>query len=73
MPTSPRKAREINDMVRYTMWSVFRLRDLLGDGDRQSEAAEVELLFKELEAADEDDDVRGFKSLNSSSTSAASL
>jgi chlorite dismutase len=52
MPTSPRKAREINDMVRYTMWSVFRLRDLLGDGDRQSEAAEVELLFKELEAAD---------------------
>jgi chlorite dismutase len=52
MPTSPRKAREINDMVRYTMWSVFRLRDLLGDADREGEAAEVELLFKELEAAD---------------------
>jgi hydrogen peroxide-dependent heme synthase len=52
MPTSARKAREINDMVRYTMWSVFRLRDLLGDADRESEAAEVELLFKELEAVD---------------------
>jgi hydrogen peroxide-dependent heme synthase len=52
MPTSARKAREINDMARYTMWSVFRLRDLLGDADRESEATEVELLFKELEAAD---------------------
>ena len=52
MPTSARKAREINDMVRYTMWSVFRLRDPFGDAERESEAAEVELLFKELEAAD---------------------
>jgi chlorite dismutase len=53
MPTSARKAREINDMARYTMWSVFRLRDQLGDtADRGGEAAEVELLFKELEAAD---------------------
>ncbi len=47
-----KKAREINDMVRYTMWSVFRLRDLFAGADRSDEVAEVESLFKELDAAD---------------------
>ena len=52
-----RKAREINDTLRYTMWSVFRLRDLLGDpeaggADRDAEAAEVRGLFEKLAAED---------------------
>ncbi len=50
--TRGRKARDINDMVRYTMWSVFKLRDVIGDGDRAAEANEVEKLFEELAAAD---------------------
>jgi len=52
MTTSAKKAREINETVRYTMWSVFRLRDLLGDADRLAESAEVETLLKDLDAAD---------------------
>jgi len=53
MATNVKKAREINDMVRYTMWSVFRLRDLFGpSADRAGEIGEVEALFAELGAAD---------------------
>jgi chlorite dismutase len=52
MSSSARKAREINEMVRYTMWSVFRLREPLADADRELEAAEIEALIKNLEAAD---------------------
>lgn len=52
MAMSAKKAREINEMIRYAMWSVFRLRDYLGDADRSEEIAEVEALFKELEAED---------------------
>jgi chlorite dismutase len=56
MSTTGKKARELNDAIRYTMWSVFRLRDVLGpdDGgaDRDGEAAEVEELFAKLEADD---------------------
>jgi chlorite dismutase len=52
MATSVRKAREINELVRYTMWSVFRLREPLGDADRADEIAEVEALVKDLDAAD---------------------
>jgi chlorite dismutase len=47
-----KKARELNDVIRYTMWSVFRVRDLLGDSDRSAQVAEVEQLFAKLEAAD---------------------
>ena len=37
------KSRELrNEAIRYTMWSVFRLADVLGEADRSSEAAEVE-------------------------------
>ena len=43
--THAARTRELNDTVRYTMWSVFRLADPFGpadDGaDRASEAAEV--------------------------------
>jgi hydrogen peroxide-dependent heme synthase len=50
------RLREINDSIRYTMWSVFRLDTVLGDGpgsaDRAAEAAEVEKLFAELAESD---------------------
>ena len=46
------RLREINDTIRYTMWSVFRLRDVFGDADRTAEGAEVEKLFAELAADD---------------------
>jgi peroxiredoxin len=52
MTSGVKKAREINETIRYTMWSVFKLRDLLGDADRLAEAAEVEALVKDLDAAD---------------------
>ena len=52
MTGSGKKARELNDTIRYTMWSVFSLRDVLGDGDRDSESREVEELFAKLEADD---------------------
>jgi chlorite dismutase len=47
-----KKAREINDMVRYTMWSVFRLDEQYGIADRATEIAEVESLFAKLDDAD---------------------
>jgi peroxiredoxin len=56
MTSKAAKAREINDTIRYTMWSVFRLADTLGpvDGgaDRVTEGAEVEKLFAELAETD---------------------
>jgi hydrogen peroxide-dependent heme synthase len=52
-PTGGKKARELNDSIRYTMWSVFRLRDVLGEeADRDAEAREVEELVAKLEADD---------------------
>lgn len=46
-------AREINATIRYTLWSVFRLRDVLGEGaDRAAEAAEVDDLLGKLAADD---------------------
>jgi chlorite dismutase len=41
-------AKDLNDTIRYTMWSVFHLRDVLGDADREAEAREVEKLFDEM-------------------------
>src|SRR5499427_9209222 len=38
------KARDLNELIRYTMWSVFRVSDramLDGDGDRETVAAEL--------------------------------
>lgn len=51
--TNAARLREINDSIRYTMWSVFRLDDVLGeDADRAAEGAEVEKLYAELAEAD---------------------
>ena len=46
---SPSRIREINDSIRYAMWSVFAVTAPLGD-DRDVMAKEVEELFAELEA-----------------------
>src|SRR3954471_13943950 len=50
------RTRELNDTIRYTMWSVFRLERPLGpaDGgaDRPGESAEVAELFEKLAADD---------------------
>jgi chlorite dismutase len=53
------KINELNETIRYTMWSVFKLERTLGADDvqRKSEAAEVEALIEEL--AGEDVVVRG--------------
>jgi peroxiredoxin len=51
-PNQGKLAKDLNATIRYTMWSVFRLREVLGAADRDTEAAEVETLFKELAAAD---------------------
>ena len=48
-PTGKPKARDLNEVIRYTMWSVFRLRDRLPD-DRAGLVAEVEELFGQLRA-----------------------
>jgi chlorite dismutase len=55
MTSSAARSREINEMTRYTMWSVFRLELLFGDdgtSDRAAEAAEVSDLFDKLGADD---------------------
>ncbi|UGQ15345.1 chlorite dismutase family protein [Yinghuangia sp. ASG 101] len=54
-PARP-KARDLNQVIRYTLWSVFRLRDALPD-DRAALGAEVETLFEQL--LDKDVVVRG--------------
>jgi chlorite dismutase len=50
-PSNPNAARirEINDSIRYAMWSVFRVTAPLGD-TRDVMAKEVEDLFAQLEA-----------------------
>jgi peroxiredoxin len=53
MTAPAKKARELNDTIRYTMWSVFSLRDVMGEeSDRDVEAREVEDLVAKLEADD---------------------
>jgi chlorite dismutase len=42
------KARELNELIRYTMWAVFRARDPLPDESRTEIAAEVTELFDQL-------------------------
>ena len=55
--TNAARTKELNDTIRYTMWSVFRLRDVLGEADRDAEATDVEALFEVL--AEQDVKVRG--------------
>jgi peroxiredoxin len=47
-PNRGKRAKDLNDSIRYTMWSVFKLRDVLGDTDREAEAREVEKLLDEM-------------------------
>jgi peroxiredoxin len=47
-----KKARELNETIRYTAWSVFSVSDPIGDGDRALLAKEVQTLFGELAEAD---------------------
>ena len=50
-PAAKPKARDINEMIRYTMWSVFRVRGAF-PADRAGAAAEVDGLFEQLAAKD---------------------
>jgi peroxiredoxin len=50
--TNAARIRELNDTIRYTMWSVFRIADRLGPAPRADVAAEVEQLIEELAAKD---------------------
>jgi chlorite dismutase len=45
------RARDLNQVIRYTMWSVFRGRDPLPD-DRAALAAEVQALVEQIAAKD---------------------
>jgi hydrogen peroxide-dependent heme synthase len=45
-------ARELNQVIRYTAWSVFRTVRPIGDADRTALGAEVEELFEQLAAKD---------------------
>jgi chlorite dismutase len=54
---TPERMREINDTIRYTMWSVFRAATPLGGAARDECAGEVSALLEQL--ADKDVVVRG--------------
>ncbi len=47
-----KQARELNDVIRYTAWSVFAVSQPLGEAPRPELAAEVESLFAELAGSD---------------------
>ncbi len=50
-PAKP-KARDVNEMVRYTMWSVVAVSTPLGDGDRSLLVKEIEAFADDLADAD---------------------
>ncbi len=45
--TDGKQARELNKLIRYTMWSVFRVRGGLPEGGRDSLGDEVESLLEQ--------------------------
>ena len=47
-----KQARELNDVIRYTAWTVFRAATPLAATDRLELAAEVDDLFAQLDAKD---------------------
>jgi hydrogen peroxide-dependent heme synthase len=47
-----RKARELNETIRYTCWSVFQVVQSIPDEDRADCAAQVEEFYAELAAKD---------------------
>jgi len=51
MTSTRPKARNLNQVIRYTMWSVFRVRDRLPE-DRATLATEVDALLDQLAAKD---------------------
>ncbi len=54
-PQHGKTARELNDVIRYTMWSVFSVSERRPDEEADSaaiEASEVERLFHELGGSD---------------------
>ena len=51
MAVNGKRARELNELIRYTAWSVFRAATPLA-ADRAAMAAEVEQLFEQLAAKD---------------------
>jgi len=59
---SAARIREINETMRYAMWSVFAFAAPVGDADREALAAEVEALVEDLAAHDVV--VRGFYDLS---------
>ncbi|WP_031508891.1 hydrogen peroxide-dependent heme synthase [Streptomyces megasporus] len=50
-PNAGKKAKDLNEVIRYTLWSVFRLREALPE-DRAGHADEVQELFDQLAAKD---------------------
>ena len=51
-PQQGKVAKEINDQIRYTTWSVFKAAGTLGDRDRGAVVREVEDLAGQLAAQD---------------------
>jgi hydrogen peroxide-dependent heme synthase len=51
-PQQGKVAKEINDQIRYTTWSVFRVARPLGDADRAALTSEVTDLVEQLAAKD---------------------
>ena len=51
MTSTRPKARDLNQVIRYTMWSVFRVRDRLPE-DRAALVTEVDTLLDQLAAKD---------------------
>ena len=45
-------ARELNNLIRYTAWSVFKVGRPIGEGDRSWLVREVDALFEQLAAKD---------------------
>jgi peroxiredoxin len=51
-PSSAGRLRELNSTIRYTMWSVFRVRTSLAGEARDQLVAELEELFEQLAGKD---------------------
>jgi chlorite dismutase len=47
-----KSARELNSVIRYTAWSVFKVARSIGERDRAALATEVDELFEQLTAKD---------------------
>ena len=51
IPNKGKLAKDLNEVIRYTLWSVFKLKDTLPE-DRAGYADEVQELFDQLAAKD---------------------